>query len=142
MALQIYTRDKTSPGGFQWIWFIRFFQIVITLIVLGITAANVTSFHDIGCSAPGKLDFNLAVVRFRLNLPIHLSSLQSLVCACANRYNILSLCNRPTGNLQSPAVVHMGLNLPRRPAPYLLACSLGDVEIQLLRFVRCVRLCL
>ena len=64
MAMQIYTKDKTSPRGFSWIWFIRLFQIVITLIVLGITAADVTSFHGIGCNAPSKLSFNLAVVRF------------------------------------------------------------------------------
>ena len=69
MAMQIYTTDKTSPRGFSWIWFIRLFQIVITLVVLAITAANVTSFHDIGCSAPSKLSFNLAVVRFPPEFP-------------------------------------------------------------------------
>ena len=69
-------------------------------------------------------------------------NLQSLVCACPDRYNILPLCNRSTGNLPSPAVVHLGRNLSRRPAPHFLACGLGDVEIQLLWFMQRVRLCI
>lgn len=60
LGFPIYTRDKTSPRGFRWIWFIRVLQIWITLAVLGITASNAASFKDYSCSVPGKLAWNLA----------------------------------------------------------------------------------
>ena len=61
--MQIYTSDKTSPRSFPWLWYIRLVALVITLIVLGITAANIATFHNIGCDAPARLLYNLAVVR-------------------------------------------------------------------------------
>lgn len=60
--MQIYTSDKTSPRSFPWLWYIRLVALVITLIVLGITASNTSTFHSIGCDAPARLLFNLAVV--------------------------------------------------------------------------------
>lgn len=62
--MQIYTSDKTSPRSFKGLWYIRFVALVITMIVLGITAANTASFHNIGCDAPARLSYNLAVVCF------------------------------------------------------------------------------
>lgn len=61
--MNVYTSDKTSPRAFQWIWFIRLLQITVSVVVLGITAANIASFHAISCTPPGKLDYNLACVR-------------------------------------------------------------------------------
>lgn len=58
----IYTKDKTSPRAFRWIWYIRIFQILVTLVVLAITAANAASFENESCSVPGKLAWNLACV--------------------------------------------------------------------------------
>lgn len=60
--MQIYTSDKTSPRSFGGVWYIRFVALVITVIVLGITAANTATFHSIGCDAPARLSYNLAVV--------------------------------------------------------------------------------
>lgn len=60
--MQIYTRDKTSPRSFTWLWYLRLVAFVVTFIVLGITVANTVAFHDIGCNAPGRLNYNLAVV--------------------------------------------------------------------------------
>lgn len=59
--MQIYTSDKTSPRSFPWLWYLRLVALVVTLIVLGITASNTATFHDIGCDAPGRVSFNLAV---------------------------------------------------------------------------------
>ena len=63
LGFPVYTRDRTSPRAFRWIWFIRLVQIFVTLAVLGITAANAASFDSISCSVPGKLAWNLACVR-------------------------------------------------------------------------------
>ena len=60
--MQLYTSDKTSPRSFKWLWFLRLVALLITLIVLGITASNTATFHNIGCDAPPKLLYNLAVV--------------------------------------------------------------------------------
>lgn len=62
LGFPIYTRDKESPRAYRWIWFIRIFQIVVTLIVLGITAANTASFGSASCGVPSKLAWNLACV--------------------------------------------------------------------------------
>ena len=61
--MQLYISDKTSPRFFKQLWYIRLVALFITLIVLGITAANTANFHSIGCDAPGRLLYNLAVVR-------------------------------------------------------------------------------
>ena len=60
---EIYSQDKTSPRTFPWLWFLRLPAIVISIIVLGITAANHSTFSNSGCSAPSKLSYNIAVVR-------------------------------------------------------------------------------
>lgn len=60
--MQIYTSDKTTPRSFPWLWYLRLVAIIGTLIVLAITAQNSATFHSIGCDAPGRLNFNLAVV--------------------------------------------------------------------------------
>ena len=60
--MQLYTSDKTSPRSFKWLWFIRLVALVITMIVLGITASNTATFYNIGCDAPARLLYNLAVV--------------------------------------------------------------------------------
>lgn len=59
--MQIYTSDKTTPRSFPWLWYLRLVAIIGTLIVLAITAQNSATFHNIGCDAPGRLNFNLAV---------------------------------------------------------------------------------
>jgi len=63
LGFPIYTRDKTSPRAFRWIWFIRILQIFVTLFILAITAANTASFGNASCGVPGKLAWNLACVR-------------------------------------------------------------------------------
>ena len=60
--MQIYTNDKTSPRSFPWLWYLRLVALVVTLIVLGITSSNTATFLDIGCNAPGRVSYNLAVV--------------------------------------------------------------------------------
>ena len=60
--MQLYTSDKTSPRSFKWLWFIRLVALIVTIIVLGITASNTATFHNIGCDAPARLSYNLAVV--------------------------------------------------------------------------------
>jgi len=60
--MQTYTTDKTSPRAFGWLWFIRLLAMIFTLIVLGITAGDIADFHKATCSAPSRLNFNLAVV--------------------------------------------------------------------------------
>ncbi|KAL8946709.1 MAG: hypothetical protein Q9222_006933 [Ikaeria aurantiellina] len=60
MALNIYTRDKTSERAFPWLWNVRLLQLFITIIVLGITASNAGDFSSIGCSVPSKLGYNIA----------------------------------------------------------------------------------
>ena len=60
--MHLYTSDKTSPRSFHWLWFVRLVALGVTLIVLGITASNTATFHSIGCDAPARLLYNLAVV--------------------------------------------------------------------------------
>ncbi|KAI4199079.1 MAG: hypothetical protein LQ350_004834 [Teloschistes chrysophthalmus] len=60
MALNIYTTDKTSPRCFPWLWFVRLLQIVITIIILAITASNASEFSSITCDVPSKLGYNIA----------------------------------------------------------------------------------
>ncbi|KAL8661013.1 MAG: hypothetical protein Q9202_005993 [Teloschistes flavicans] len=60
MALNIYTSDKTSPRCFPWLWFVRLLQMVITIIILALTAANAGSFSSIGCNVPSRLGYNIA----------------------------------------------------------------------------------
>lgn len=60
--IEVYTSDKTSPRSFGWQWYLRLAAIVLTLIVLGITAANTSDFHKLGCNPPSKLGYNTAVV--------------------------------------------------------------------------------
>ena len=60
--MQLFISDKTSPRSFKQLWYIRLVALVVTLIVLGITAANTATFHSMGCDAPGRLSYNLAVV--------------------------------------------------------------------------------
>lgn len=64
-TLDIRTSDKQTPRSFFWIWYIRIFQLVITLIVLAMAAANIASLGNISCRVPGKLAWNLACVSKR-----------------------------------------------------------------------------
>lgn len=63
LSFPIHTRDRTSDRGFKWIWFIRLVQIIVTLIVLALTAAKTAAFSVASCGVPGKLAWNLACVR-------------------------------------------------------------------------------
>ena len=60
--MHVYTSDKASPRSFPWLWYVRLVALIITWIVLGITASNTATFHNIGCDTPGRLSYNLAVV--------------------------------------------------------------------------------
>ncbi|KAI4250087.1 MAG: hypothetical protein L6R40_000259 [Gallowayella cf. fulva] len=60
MAFKIYTTDKTSERCFPWLWFVRLLQILVTIIILAITASNASDFTSIGCSVPSKLGYNIA----------------------------------------------------------------------------------
>ncbi|KAL6716667.1 hypothetical protein ACLMJK_006235 [Lecanora helva] len=117
--VQVYTTDKTSPRSFPWLWFLRLPAIVVTIIVLGITAANHTTFTNSSCSAPSKLNYNLAVsvISFVFLIYLILSTGPSpkvrllpwaiygqllldallfifwLAAAASSRYNCNDLCN-------------------------------------------------
>ncbi|KAL8778249.1 MAG: hypothetical protein Q9213_007501 [Squamulea squamosa] len=54
--------SMTSERGFPWLWFVRLLQILVTLIVLAITASNASDFTSISCSVPSKLGYNIAAV--------------------------------------------------------------------------------
>ncbi|KAL8940867.1 MAG: hypothetical protein Q9216_002587 [Gyalolechia sp. 2 TL-2023] len=63
MAWNIYTTDKVSPRCFPWLWFVRIGQMLLTLIILGLTAANANDFSSrMACSIPSKLGYNLAAL--------------------------------------------------------------------------------
>lgn len=55
--------DKSAPRGFSWIWFIRFAQLVLSMIVLGLAAWNISDLKSLHCDAPSKMAFNVACVR-------------------------------------------------------------------------------
>lgn len=75
-TLDIRTSDKETPRSFFWIWYIRIFQLILTLVVLGIAAANIASFGNLDCSVPGKLAWNVACVSTYLSTKL-LSGLTS-----------------------------------------------------------------
>ena len=114
LGFPIYTRDKTSPRAFPWIWFIRLAQIFVTIIVLGITAANAASFGNTyygsnSCSVPGKLAWNIACVR--TDLCPTFSSLRpcsySTGCPYVARFGLLPPVNRSHHPLQDPTMVDL-----------------------------------
>ena len=55
-------QDKTLPRTYAWLWYFRIFQQVLTLIILGLAAANASAFGSIQCGVPGKLGYNIACV--------------------------------------------------------------------------------
>ncbi|KAL8773678.1 MAG: hypothetical protein Q9209_001444 [Squamulea sp. 1 TL-2023] len=60
MNFKMYTSDKTSERGFPWLWFVRLLQMLVTVIVLAITASNASDFTSLSCSVPSKLGYNIA----------------------------------------------------------------------------------
>ncbi|KAL8668265.1 MAG: hypothetical protein Q9168_007103 [Polycauliona sp. 1 TL-2023] len=58
--IKMYTGDKTSDRCFPWLWFVRLVQMLVTIIVLGITASSASDFSTLSCSVPSKLGFNIA----------------------------------------------------------------------------------
>lgn len=68
MALNMYTSDRTSPRSFPWLWYVRLLQMVVTIIILAITALDASVFSGIGCNVPSKLDYNIAAVSASLQL--------------------------------------------------------------------------
>lgn len=65
MAIFANSTDKSAPRGFPWIWYIRFVQIFLTLVVLAV-AARVAAAIDNGdggdCHVPPKVAWNIACV--------------------------------------------------------------------------------
>lgn len=63
MAVNIYTTDKVSPRCFPWLWFVRIGQMLLTIIILALTASNAYDFSSrLACSVPSKLGYNIAAV--------------------------------------------------------------------------------
>ena len=58
----VHTADKTSPRGFNWIWFLRLAEIVVSLIVLSLAARDIAGLSSLGCNVPGKMAWNMACV--------------------------------------------------------------------------------
>ncbi|KAL8996917.1 MAG: hypothetical protein Q9169_003676 [Polycauliona sp. 2 TL-2023] len=58
--IKMYISDKTSERCFPWLWFVRLVQMLVTIIVLAITASSASDFSSIGCSVPSKLGYNIA----------------------------------------------------------------------------------
>ncbi|KAL8846777.1 MAG: hypothetical protein Q9221_008158 [Calogaya cf. arnoldii] len=60
MAFKFYTSDKTSERCFPWLWFVRLVQLLVTIIILAITASSASDFTSLSCSVPSKLGYNIA----------------------------------------------------------------------------------
>lgn len=65
MAIFANSTDKSAPRGFYWMWYIRFAQILLTLIVVAVaaTVAAAISNGDGGdCHVPRKVVWNIVCV--------------------------------------------------------------------------------
>lgn len=65
--------DKAAPRGFPWMWYIRFVQILLTLIVLAVAAQVAAAINngDTGdCHVPSKVAWNIVCVCSSVNYKI------------------------------------------------------------------------
>lgn len=63
MAIFANSTDKSAPRGFTWMWYIRFVQILLTLIVIAVAAKVAAAISNGGdCHVPPKVAWNIACV--------------------------------------------------------------------------------
>ena len=123
---------REGDRGFPWLWFVRAVGLVVTIITLGLTATGAASFSSLGCTSPGKLNYNIAVVCFihRLEEPevpyqhLHFLRVQSLICF--SRQTVLSFV----------ALVYLLLSTgPTRPLKILPWFIFGQLAIDGVLFI-------
>lgn len=57
--------DKAAPRGFPWMWYIRFVQVLLTVIVIAIAArvaATISNGDSGDCHVPHKVVWNIFCV--------------------------------------------------------------------------------
>lgn len=65
MAIFANSTDKSTPRGFPWMWYIRFAQVLLTLIVIAVAArvaATISNGDGDDCNVPHKLVWNIVAV--------------------------------------------------------------------------------
>lgn len=65
MAIFANSTDKSAPRGFPWMWYIRFVQVLLTLIVIAVAArvaATISNGDGDDCHAPHKVVWNIVCV--------------------------------------------------------------------------------
>jgi hypothetical protein len=55
--------DYTSIRDDKALYYTREIQLLFACVILGLTAANASDWHNSGCNTPAKLAFNIACVR-------------------------------------------------------------------------------
>ncbi|KAL9599163.1 MAG: hypothetical protein Q9219_004030 [cf. Caloplaca sp. 3 TL-2023] len=150
MAPFALTTDKNTPRCFPWLWsvnpralesrngesylrvvyrFVRVAQMVITIIILAITASNASDFSTIGCSVPSKLGYNIAAVSLNAAQPMMemlIFHQGGFVIPCAHCTSPLDWAEART---KDPSMVHLGYTIDKReqsPAPKGLTRSLHE----------------
>lgn len=135
--VEIYTRDKTSPRSFRWQWFLRLTAILFTLIILGLSGAGASEFSSSGCSAPSKLNYNLAVVRSPFHA-IHSLHPLTYLPRCAvhpllPRPHLLHPRHGPHPTNPPPPLAHLRPTSPRPPPLHPLGRRRSQLPLQLQR---------
>jgi hypothetical protein len=54
----------------KYLWGLRFIQVVFAVIIVGLTGSAISDWQSFGCSTPGKLGLNFAVVFLPSSHPI------------------------------------------------------------------------
>ena len=130
----VHTSDKTSPRGFNWIWFLRLAEILVSLIVLALVARDVGGLSSLSCGIPGKMAWNLACVRPPFYCP---RAQQPILTPTAGgplfpRSNLSDPLIWPEPSLQDPSMVDLHPNRSRCFIFHLLDfCRRGlDIRLQ------------
>lgn len=52
---------------------LRGLQFILAVVVLAVSASNISNWHELYCSTPGKLAYNIAAVSITIQCKSHLN---------------------------------------------------------------------
>lgn len=126
--------DKSAPRAFPWIWYIRLVQIFLSVVVLGLAAANASALADITCGVPAKLGYNIACVWLSRDfLYTSLRLTESVGCPCYYCPGIFYSIYRSGKHLQNPTMANLVSTWSRRNYVCIVVGGCRFIESQLQR---------
>lgn len=134
MAIFANSTDKSAPRGFPWMWYIRFVQILLTLIVIAVAArvAAAISNGDGGdCHVPHKVAWNIACVGASVIFRFFRILTASVGCTCIHCPDVLSTSHRPLERVQMPPLANLDSTWSRCLHVHNLDSGRGDITTQL-----------